>query len=163
MLLIFFLVTSSMDIDKGHNRQLPPLKPEEELTDMTDIDEHNILRLQVMAQGRLLCNDQPITIGELKQRVMTFVGKESDIRRHVILLDVARDASYDTYFRVQDRIVNAYYQLRNQMARRQYGHPMAQCTAEQQQTLFRMIPQRIAEVNNSLQTTSLQGQEGGAQ
>ena len=42
ILLIFFLVTSSMDIDKGLGRVLPPLEPEEEQMEQADIDEHNL-------------------------------------------------------------------------------------------------------------------------
>ena len=146
MLLILFLVTSSMDIDKGHVRQLPPIRPDEELLDMTNIDEHNVLRLQVMANGQLKCNDEPLPMNRLQQRVMTFVGQEADIQKHVIQLDISRDARYEVYFQIQNEIVGAYHTLRNQLARKKYGHALPLCTPEQQQTIRTLIPQRMAEV-----------------
>ena len=153
MLLILFLVTSSMDVDKGLSRQLPPITPDEQ-QEVTDIDECNALQLHILANGTLTCNGEQLPMSQLQQRVQTFVGTEADRQRHVIQLEADREASYETYFEVQNAIVAAYHQLRDQQARRQYGRSLARCTAEQQQALRDYYPQRIAEVNNSYATTT---------
>ena len=153
MLLIFFLVTSSMDVDKGLSRLLPPLTPEEQQQKPTDVDERNVLQLHILADGTLTCNNQPLAIGQLQSRVETFVGSEAERLKHIIQIDADREASYDTYFQVQDAIVSAYRHLRDQQARRQFGMPMSRCSAEQQEMLRSYYPQRVAEVNNSYAAT----------
>lgn len=149
ILLIFFLVTSSMDIDKGLGRVLPPLEPEEEQMEQADIDEHNLLRLAIGADNMLTCNGEAFDVSHLRQRVVDFVGSTADRQKHVIQIDAHRDASYDIYFQVQNEIVAAYNQLRNNRARQQYGHGYELCTTEQKEALRAYYPQRIAEVNNA--------------
>ena len=149
MLLILFLVTSSMDIDKGLTRQLPPLTPDEQRVEQTDVDERNVLRLQISADGHLTCNDKPLPIGKLRQRVEEFVGVTSDRLQHTIQLETDREADYEAYFDVQNEIVAAYNALRNRQAKKQYGHSLAECTPDQKTALRNYYPQRIAEVNNA--------------
>ena len=146
MLLILFLVTSSMDVDKGLTRQLPPVIPEEQ-KEITDIDQHNVLQLHIMADGSLMCNESLLPI---------------------VQLETDREANYDGYFQVQNAIVRAYHHLRDLQARKQYGKPMTQCSAEEQLSLRDYYPQRIAEVNNSpisadnkIQASDIQ-QKGGS-
>ena len=156
MLLILFLVTSSMDVDKGLSRQLPPITPEEQREELTDVDERNVLQLHIMGDGTLMCNQTPLPLRQLQQRVVAFVGSEAERPKHVIQLEADRDASYEVYFEVQDAIVAAYHQLRDQQARRQYGKRLQHCSPEQQQALRDYYPQRIAEVNNSTMATARQ-------
>ena len=59
MLLIFFLVTTSMDIDKGLSRQLPPLDDEKE-EQVIDMDKSNMIRLAISADNQLSINDSVI-------------------------------------------------------------------------------------------------------
>lgn len=167
MLLILFLVTSSMDVDKGLTRQLPPVIPEEQ-KEITDIDQHNVLQLHIMADGSLMCNESLLPIEQLQERVQTFVSVEANRLKHVIQLETDREANYDVYFQVQNAIVRAYHHLRDLQARKQYGKPMTQCSAEEQLSLRDYYPQRIAEVNNSpisadnkIQVSDIQ-QKGGS-
>ncbi len=157
MLLIFFLVTSSMDVDKGLSRMLPPIEPEENQTEATDIEERNILRLSIAPDDALTCNDEPMQLSQLRPCIEKFVGQTADRQKHVIQIDAHRDAHYDIYFQVQNEIVAAYRHLREQQARRQYGKHFEQCTAEEKDALRAYYPQRIAEVNHSAD----QSQEGG--
>ena len=149
MLLILFLVTSSMDIDKGLTRQLPPITPEEQLTEQTNIEERNVMQLQVAADGTITCNEEPLAIGQLKARVEEFVGKTADREKHIIQLDVHRQADYDVYFNIQNEIVAAYNSLRDKLALQRYRHDFAHCSPEQKAALRAYYPQRIAEVNNA--------------
>ena len=91
----------------------------------------------------------------LRGRVASFVAGAADRRRHVILLDVDRRASYDSYFNVQNEIVAAYNALRDAYAVRHYGRRYAACTPEQREAVRACYPQRITE-------TTAGGGEGGA-
>ena len=61
MLLIFFLVTTSMDVDKGLSRQLPPPELKKE-SEQTNVSKSNLMTLQITSDNRLLVDDQPADI-----------------------------------------------------------------------------------------------------
>ena len=145
MLLIFFLVTTSMDIDKGLSRQLPPLDDDKE-EQVIDMRRDHVLKLTVTADNKLLINDSLTNVQMLRQQVMDFVEQCPDRRKHVISVEVDREANYDTYFNMQNEIVAAYRMLREQGALRLFRQTYAQCTEEQRDSLRVEYPQRIAEI-----------------
>lgn len=65
MLLIFFLVTTSMDADKGITRELPPIDKKSENTP-TNVANDKTLRLRIDDAGRLFCNGHPMEITALE-------------------------------------------------------------------------------------------------
>ena len=144
MLLIFFLVTTSMDMDKGLMRQLPPLDKQQE-EQVVDVDKRNVLRLTLSASDELQVNDSIVAIASLRRRVMEFVARCPDRERHVISIELDRETGYDAYFNMQNEIVAAYNALREARARRAYGNTFAKCTSQQQEALRAYFPQRIAE------------------
>ena len=165
MLLIFFLVTSSMDTDKGLARQLPP--PDDETEELRDVQvkERNVLAVTLSDDGSLTCGDERVTTDELANRVEAFVANANDdpllpemtLRevhllgmqrvsdRHVITITASPKATYDAYFQMQDAIVRGYNRLRNQLALSSFSHPLAQCTAEERDAIALVFPQRISE------------------
>ena len=94
MLLIFFLVTTSMDIDKGLSRQLPPLDDEKE-EQVIDMDKSNMIRLAISADNQLSINDSLVTLQQVRQQVMDFVEHCPDRKQHVVSVEVAREANYN--------------------------------------------------------------------
>lgn len=108
MLLIFFLVTSSMDSDKGLQRQLPP-PPQAEQRAM-DILDTDILTVSISGDNRLTIDGQDVTADELTQRVREFAAPRPEQR--IILVESSRKATYEAYFRAQDAILRAYHQLK---------------------------------------------------
>ena len=157
MLLIFFLVTTSMDQDKGLSRQLPPLEDEQQV-EMVDVDKRNVLALKVTDHNELLVNDSLVAVGKLCGSVVDFVSHCPDKQKHIITLDVSRKAKYNTYFTVQNEIVAAYTQLRNAQAQALYHHNYADCSPEEREAVRLEIPQRVAE--NYQQADSKKGGEG---
>ena len=161
MLLIFFLVTTSMDMDKGLSRQLPPLDKQQPEERVIDVDKDNILRLAIDADNRLTVNDSLAYPRDLRRQVTEFLLHCPDRENHIISVATDREASYDTYFHLQNEVVAAYHILREYRARRVYGHPFDECTTQQQQALREYYPQRIAE-DYGRQTTPANRQEGVA-
>lgn len=153
ILLVFFLIMTSMDADKGLQRMLPPLADETQQV-AADVERSNVLSLAITADNRLRADGKAIGVGDVRSRVMAFVGRSADRSKHVIDLDVDRRASYDVYFNVQNEIVAAYNELRNSYAVRKYGRSYALCTPEQRAEVRAYYPQRITE-------TSVEGQKGG--
>jgi biopolymer transport protein ExbD len=110
MLLVFFLVTSSMNTDKGLGRKLSPV--DEQRQEQRDINRSNVLQIRIDAADRLFCDDQPVTADGLQQQVESFVAsRQTD--QYVIAVQTDRQTSYDAYFQMQDAVVAAYHRLRD--------------------------------------------------
>ena len=149
MLLIFFLVTSSMDTDKGLLRQLPPL-PQEQTP--TDVRKDHVMQVTLDARDQLAVDGTLLTPRQLKEQIMTFVA--ADRTEHVISIRTDRATTYEAYFRMQNAIVAAYAQLREAYARERFGKSYSELVEEQRDEVNQYYPQRISETKPS---------EGGAE
>ena len=164
MLLIFFLVTSSMDTDRGLVRQLPVREEPAEEQELV-VKRRNVMQLRLSGTGCVTCDGDTVTVSELSRRVEEFVANAADAPslperserevhllgsckvsdRHVIFIDAAADARYDDYFQMQNAIVAGYARLRNALARQRFGRDYTQCSQEQRDAVAMVFPQRISE------------------
>lgn len=141
MLLIFFLVTTNMDVDKGLQRQLPPAGKTD--NEESFVAKGTTLSLRITANNELLVDNRPFSVGKLRGRVESFVNRIG--RRHLITVSVDPKASYDAYFKMQNELVAAYGHLRDQTSQRLYGRKYAALTQQEKDKVKDMCPQRIAE------------------
>jgi biopolymer transport protein ExbD len=141
MLLIFFLVTSSMDTEKGLLRQMapPPLEQEQPM----DIQKDLVMRVTIDADNQIHCDDAVVTPQQLSERVVSLASVNRE--QHVISIEADPASTYETYFRMQDAIVGAYHALRQQYALKHYGHDYAHCNSEERAAVNEYYPQRISE------------------
>lgn len=164
MLLIFFLVTSSMDTDKGLARQLPMPEDQTEEQELV-VKRRNVMELRLDATGCLSCDGDTLDTDALVSRIEDFVANAADdplkperserevnllgrcrvSDRHVIFIYVDSLATYDAYFQMQNAIVAAYSNLRNTLAQQHFGHDYKDCTQEQREAVAMVYPQRISE------------------
>lgn len=157
MLLILFLVTTSMEVDEGLERTLPPIeKKQKEIQSM--VDERLMLRFQILDNNKLLLNNKPIALATVRKTVANFVALKG--KEHIIQLQADSHASYNAYFSLQNEIVAAYNDLRNKRAEQLYGKLYQLCSVEQQEQIADEIPQRISEVYT---TENAKTQKGGNQ
>lgn len=143
MLLIFFLVTTSMDVDKGLFRVLPSPEPQKLEQQETAVDKSTLLALHVTAQNQLLVNDKPQDVNKLSGEVIKFVHRLGT--RHLISIESDRDASYDLYFQMQNQIMMAYQQLRDEYSQKHFGKDFSSLSSEQKEKVRKACPQRITE------------------
>ena len=108
MLLVFFLVTSSMDSDKGLGRMLPP--KDEPQQEVQDINRSDVLQVRIDGNDSLFCDDKAVTLAELQQQVESFLASRRT-ERYVVTVETARTASYNAYFEMQNAIVAAHKKL----------------------------------------------------
>jgi biopolymer transport protein ExbD len=164
LLLIFFLVTTTMDIDSGLLRRLPPMPDEHQKQDDAKINRRNIMVVLLNSRDHLSAGGRPMNIKSLKNAVKEFVknptedhGKaEKEIKnieglgaypvsKAVISLQNARGTSYDAYIEVQNELVAAFNELRDELALSHFGKGYTRLAVEQQQTIRKAIPQNISE------------------
>jgi biopolymer transport protein ExbD len=138
LLLIFFLVTTTIETDSGINRKLPPIQDEQ---DPPPLKERNIFIVLINSNGDLLVEDEPMKLQNLKQAAVQFLdngGGQGDEAcnyckgakdpassdnpvKAVISLQNNRLTKYSDYIAVQNELVAAYNELRNREAKRLYG------------------------------------------
>ena len=98
MLLVFFLVTSSMDSDKGLGRKLAPL--DEQQLEQVDVNRSNVLQIRLDERDSLFCDDKPVTLTQLQQQVESFVAAQQT-DRYIIAVQTDRTTSDDANFEMQ--------------------------------------------------------------
>ena len=108
MLLIFFLVTSSMDAGKELRRQLPP--PPEEQEQVADIREEDIMTVVLDATNQLTLNGDVVTLEQLQAEVRKFAAVNP--KHRVVAIKTDPQTKYDAYFQLQNAIVAAYKPLK---------------------------------------------------
>lgn len=142
MLLIFFLVTTSMDVDKGLLRQLPSPEPQKK-EQQTVVDKANLMELRLTAGDTLLVNGKPMKVSQLKEETIRFVHRLG--KKHLISIESDRDADYNLYFQMQNQLMEAYSQLRNETAQKKYHRDYALLNNDQKELVRNICPQRITE------------------
>ncbi|RFN59542.1 ExbD/TolR family protein [Marixanthomonas ophiurae] len=140
LLLIFFLVTTTIEKDKGIARQLPP---DEEIEDPPIIKQKNLFIVSVNKDDQLLVEDELMKVGDLREAAIQFLDnggapngspeycnyckgardpKSSDNpEKAVISVQNDRLTSYSMYITVQNELVAAYNFLRNRESQRLFG------------------------------------------
>lgn len=107
MLLIFFLVASSMDLDKGITRLMPP--SDEKKVEM-QVERDKLIALTITEENTLTLNDEAVAMADVRPKIasiMTKIGPE-----HLIAIQAAPTADYNTYFELQNEIAAAYREVR---------------------------------------------------
>lgn len=163
LLLIFFLVTTTMDVDKGINRKLPAWEEEPPPQDPQDkVKEKNIFTVLVNSNDQLLVEDDYLGLDQLRRKAKEFINNNGDgsceqctgirnpkssdnPKKAIISLQNDRGTSYDMYIRVQNELVAAYTELRNELAQRLYGKSFEECGAEAQDFIKEVYPQILSE------------------
>lgn len=143
MLLIFFLVTTNMDVDKGLTRQLPPAEKQEQQT--SQVMKGTMMHVVITPDNVLLVDGKPTPISRMCGLTEDFVRRVG--KKHLIKIEASPVADYDVYFQLQNQLVMAYSRLRNDVAVKTYGKAYAKLTDVQREHVKELCPQRIAEDN----------------
>lgn len=145
LLLIFFLVTTTIETDKGLNRKLPPIDETDEKP--IEMKEKNIFMVNVNRNNQLLVNNELLELKDLKQAAVDFIDNNGDGScsvcngsrdpkksdnpdKAVISLMNDAETNYKTYIAVQNELLAAYYQLRDNYAMKQYNKTFRELEAK---------------------------------
>ena len=126
LLLVFFLVTTTIDVDKGLLVKLPPWSEEE--VDTQRLKDRNVFSVLVNAQNQLLVRGEPAQLEDLRERAKEFITnpqQRADLSekpsKAVISLKNDRGTKYETYLGVYNELLAAYNELWNQTSQSLYG------------------------------------------
>lgn len=165
LLLIFFLVTTSMNVSTGLTRRLPPPLPPDQKPQDIDIKKRNIFVVKINSMNQLLVQGEELNIRELKDKAKEFIKNEANdphlpektmknfdlignieyTKDHVISVQNDVDTQYQAYIDVQNELVAAYNELRNELSQEKFGKKFDELTELQQDEVQTVYPQKISE------------------
>ncbi|AXT51493.1 biopolymer transporter ExbD [Aquimarina sp. BL5] len=148
LLLIFFLVSTTIETDYGISRRLPPLP--EEIKPDAFVKEKNLFRVELNQVNELFVEKKPLRLEQLKAAAIAFLDngggvateycgyckgtrdpKSSDNpNKAIISLINSRETNYEAYIAVQNELISAYNELRNREAVRIYGVSFTEMKAQ---------------------------------
>ena len=166
--LIFFLVVSTMDVDTGIVRVLPPMADPNVKQEDIKVKERNLLLVFVSGSGNIMAGGKVISLNALKDKAKEFIlnplddkdlpeKKVTDIEmpdgskwaypvsEGVISLQNTRDTSYQVYIQVQNELTRAFNEVRDEVAMSKFGKEFADLDEAERKVITKAIPMKISE------------------
>ena len=166
MVLIFFLLVSTMDQELGLQRRLPPMPDPNQKTDDVQIKRRNIMIVKINDADRLLAGGTPMDVSMLKDKAKEFLLNPADdetlpekeekviegfgsypVSKGVISLQNTRGTSYNAYLKVQNELVKAVNEIRDEFALANFGKIFLNLDEDRQRIVRDVIPQSISEAD----------------
>jgi biopolymer transport protein ExbD len=168
LLLIFFLVATTMNVDTGITRVLPPIPPEEIVAEDIKVKERNLLAINVNAYDQIMVASVPMPIFSVTDAVKRFVINAMDdpnlpekidkeiempdgstwtypVSEGVVSLQSDQRTSYDVYIQVQNELTRAFNEMRDDVARQKFGRAYSEISKEEQGAVNDAVPMKISE------------------
>ena len=162
LLLCYFLMTTTMGDQSGLQRRLPPIPDSEQVQDQK-VNRRNIIIVRINSADKLFAGSEAMDITLLKDKIKEFLtnptndpnlpekeakeieGKTYMVSKGVISLQNDRGTSYQAYIAVQNELVKAVNELRDEFSMKEFGKKYAQLDEDQQKVVRDCIPQNISE------------------
>ena len=152
LLLIFFLVTTSMDVNQGLARRLPaPIPPDQKIED-TDINKRNLFVVKINWENKLLVQGQELDVKQLRAKAKEFIANPNDDVNMPKLVEEDFGAPFgmvkyakEHVISVQNELVAAYNELREECAQKYFHKAYSELEEDQQKVIAKIYPQKISE------------------
>mgnify|MGYP001781187773 FL=1 len=172
LLLIFFLVATTMNTDTGIARVLPPMPPEDQQQEEIKVKERNLFLVFINGRGDIMAGaagkQEPIALSQLKERAKEFIVNPMDdpdlpertdkeielanggkwvypVSEGVISLQTTRDTNYQSYIMVQNELTRAFNEVRDEVAIRKFGSKYSELTEDERNAVAKAVPLKISE------------------
>ena len=167
-LLIFFLVATTMNVDTGLVRVLPPMPDPNVKQEDVKVKERNLLLVFVSGSGNIMAGGQEISIQQLKDKAKEFILNpyedenlpEKEVKeitmpdgskwnypvsQGVISLQTTRDTGYQVYIMVQNELTRAFNEVRDEVAMQKFSKKFAELQEEESKVVTTAVPLKISE------------------
>ena len=166
--LIFFLVVSTMDVDTGIVRVLPPMADPNMKQEDIKVKERNLLLVFVSGSGNIMAGGKVVTLEALRAKAKEFILNPTNdkslpekkdekidmpdgskwtypVSEGVISLQNTRDTSYERYIEVQNALTRAYNEVRDDLAMQKFGKKFDDLDDAERKVITKAIPMKISE------------------
>ena len=162
LLLCYFLMTTTMGDQSGLQRRLPPIPDAQQAQDQK-VNRRNIIIVRINSADKLFAGSEAMDISMLKDKIKEFLtnpandpnlpekepkeieGKTYNVSKGVISLQNDRGTSYQAYIAVQNELVKAVNELRDEFSYREFGKKFSRLSDEEQDIVKKAVPQNISE------------------
>ena len=172
LLLIFFLVATTMNVDTGLARMLPPIPPENQQQEEIKVKERNLFLVLISGSGNIMAGtpgkQEVIDLRQLTATTKEFILNATDSEdmpekedkeielpdgskwayqesKGVVSLQTTRDTGYQSYIMVQNELTRAFNELRDEAAMKKFGAKFEDLPKEQRDVVAKVVPQKISE------------------
>lgn len=172
LLLIFFLVATTMNTDTGLMRMLPPMPPENQQQKEIKVKERNLFLVLISGSGNIMAGvpgkQEQIVLGQLKDMAKEFITNPMDdenlpekvdreidmadgskwtypVSEGVVSLQTTRDTGYQAYIMVQNELTRAFNEVRDDVAQRKFGAKFSELNEDQRNAVSKAVPLKISE------------------
>ena len=165
LLLIFFLVTTTMDVDSGITRKLPAIQPEDQ-PKPPDVKERNVYIVLINQHNQLAVEGELMPVNKLCDGVKEFIKNPQDnpnlsekkedavdipffgmmeLSKGVVSLQNDKGTSYHKYIEVQNELVRAFNELKDELSMKKFGMSYKDLDDERQKAVKKVYPMSISE------------------
>ena len=163
LLLCYFLMTTTMGDQSGLQRRLPPIPDKNQKVEDQQVNRRNIVVVRINSADRLFAGNEALDVAYLKDKMKEFLsnpandpslpekemkeieGKMYPVSKGVISLQNDRGTSYQAYIAVQNELVKAVNELRDEFALQEFGKRFSRLTEDEQNIVKKVVPQNISE------------------
>ena len=163
LLLCYFLMTTTMGSHTGLSRRLPPMPDPHQKAEDQKVNRRNLIVVKINSQDRLMAGNEALDVSMLKERTKIFLSNPTDdpnlpdkeikeieglgnrpVSKGVISLQNDRGTSYQAYIAVQNELVKAVNELRDEASMREFGKKFGQLDEDRQAIIKELVPQHIS-------------------
>ena len=164
LLLCYFLMTTTMGSQTGLSRRLPPMPDQNQKVEDQKVNRRNIIVVKINSADRILAGSEPMEVGQIKDKIKEFLTNPADdpslpekeiqdiegfgpcpVSKGVISLQNDRGTSYQAYIAVQNELVKAVNEIRDDFSMKNYGKKFMALDEDKQNIVKKAVPQNISE------------------
>lgn len=149
LLLIFFLVTTTINVDTGIGMVLPP--PVTEDNPPPPIKERNLMNILVNETGLIMMDEVATPINEVQTKLIEFIKNPENSEElsaspqaAIVSIKTVRETPYRIYIDMLDEVIGTYAALRNEAALANFGREYASLNQQQRETVNDIYPKKIS-------------------
>lgn len=142
LLLLFFLVSTNIDVDTGIGLVLPEYIPPEEQT-FVEISKERMAALLINENGDVLLDGNIIAIPQIKENLKARIASKIELpsnKKLVVSVKTDRKTVYNLYLQSLDQVKGAFFEVREEYARSKYGRAVDDLTPEELEDVQNKIP-----------------------
>ena len=164
LLLCYFLMTTTMGSQTGLSRRLPPMPDQNQKVEDQKVNRRNIIVVKINSADRILAGSEPMDVSQIKDKIKEFLTNPADdpnlpekeiqdiegfgpcpVSKGVISLQNDRGTSYQAYISVQNELVKAVNEIRDDFSMKNYGKKFIALDEDKQNIVKKAVPQNISE------------------
>ncbi|MCF8435328.1 MAG: biopolymer transporter ExbD [Ignavibacteriales bacterium] len=146
LLLLFFLVSTVIDVDTGIGLTLPEYIPEEQ-QEVAPLSKDRLAAILINENGDVLLNKEIIAIPQIKENLTERIRSKIDQpnnKKLVVSVKTDRKTNYNLYIQALDQVKGAYFQVREEYAQTRYGKKILDLNEEEDKDMKDKIPMIIS-------------------